>query len=108
MIRPISSAAITICAAAMIESSVRSADSATAKDPHDRSSIPIEVQPADAKAAKIVLISADGGASHPLGDHEHFAGCAMFYRLLQQTPGVAPVMVKDGWPSNPDTLKNAR
>ena len=29
-------------------------------------------------------------------------------RMLQQTPGVAPVMAKDGWPTNPETLKSAR
>ena len=78
------------------------------KDPFDRSSIPIEVQPTDSKAAKIVLIAADGGPSHPSGDHEHFAGCALLMHMLQQTPGVAPVMVNNGWPADPRTLENAR
>lgn len=79
-----------------------------AKDPYDRSNVPIEVQPADPRAVKIVLIAGDAGVGHPAGEHEHFAGCALLLRMLQQTPGVAPVMAKDGWPANPDTLKNAR
>ena len=78
------------------------------KDPYDRSNVPIEVQPTDPSAAKIVLIAGDAGTGHPAGEHEHFAGCALLMRMLQQTPGVAPVMAKDGWPSNPETLKNAR
>jgi hypothetical protein len=78
-----------------------------AKDPYDRSNVPIEAQPTDASAAKIVLI-ADAAKDHPPGEHEGFAGCALLMRMLQQTPGVAPVMVQDGWPKNPDTLKGAK
>jgi type 1 glutamine amidotransferase len=81
---------------------------AAAPDPTDRSNVPIEQQPTDPKLAKIVLIAGDMGTGHPPGDHEHFAGCALFYRMLQQTPGVAPVMVKDGWPANAETLKDAK
>ncbi|HSU66288.1 MAG TPA: ThuA domain-containing protein [Tepidisphaeraceae bacterium] len=77
-------------------------------DPYDRSNVPIEAQPTDPSAAKIVLIAGDAGTGHPAGEHEHFAGCALLMRLLQQTPGVAPVMVQNGWPTNPETLKNAR
>ena len=29
-------------------------------------------------------------------------------RMLQQTPDVAPVLVDNGWPTNPQTLKDAR
>lgn len=79
-----------------------------AADPYDRSNVPIEVQPADAKAAKIVLIAGDAGSGHGPGEHEHFAGSALFMRMLQQTPGVAPVLAKAGWPTNPETLKDAR
>lgn len=85
----------------------RAADPAP-KDPYDRSNVPIEVQPTDPSATKIVLIAGDAGVGHPWGEHEHFAGCALLMRMLQQTPGVAPVMAKDGWPTNPETLKNAR
>ncbi len=95
--------AVLICAAIAAAGIAKAA-----KDPYDRSNVPIEVQPADPSAAKIVLIAGDAGTGHPAGEHEHFAGCALLMRMLQQTPGVAPVMAKDGWPSNPDTLKGAR
>ena len=81
---------------------------AAVSDPYDRSNVPIEAQPADSRAAKIVLIAGDAGTGHPAGEHEHFAGCALLMRMLKQTPGVAPVMVQDGWPKNPETFKNAR
>lgn len=74
---------------------------AAPKDPYDRSNVPIEQPPGDPKAAKIVLVAGDQGTGHLPGDHEHFAGCAMFMRMLQQNPGVAPVMVQDGWPKDP-------
>ena len=79
-----------------------------ARDPYDRSNVPIEAQPTDSKAAKIVLIAGDAGIGHGPGEHEHFAGCALLYRMLKQSPGVAPVFAKDGWPANPETLKDAR
>jgi hypothetical protein len=84
-----------------------SARSAPSKDPYDRSNVPIEQQPTDPTATKIVLIAGDS-VGHPPGDHEHFAGCALLMRMLRQTPGVFPVMAKDGWPKDPETLKNAR
>jgi len=78
-------------------------------DPTDRSNVPIEQQPTDPSAAKIVLIAGDQGVNHAPGDHEHFAGCALFMRMLQQNPGVAPVMVQDGWPKDPAaTFKDAK
>jgi type 1 glutamine amidotransferase len=80
-----------------------------AKDPHDRSGIPIEVQPTDPKAVKIVLIAGDAGTGHGPGEHEHFAGSLLLWRMLQQTPGVAPVLVENGWPKDPAaTFKDAR
>lgn len=79
------------------------------RDPTDRSNVPIEQQPADPAAAKIVLVAGDQGINHLPGDHEHFAGCALFMRMLQQNPGVAPVMVQDGWPKDAAaTFKDAK
>src|ERR1700722_9043745 len=75
-------------------------------DPFDQSSVSLEKQPKDAKAIKIVLIA--GRQSHGPGDHEFFAGCAVLMKLLQQTPGVFPVMARDGWPKDPKTFENAR
>jgi type 1 glutamine amidotransferase len=76
-------------------------------DPYDQSKVPIEVQPTDPKLTKIVLIA--GRPSHGRGEHEFFAGCSVLMKLLQETPGVFPVMVRDGWPKHPaDTFANAR
>lgn len=82
---------------------------APARDPHNRSNVPIEANPAIASVGKIVLIAGDAGVNHAPGDHEHFAGCALLFRMLKQTEDVAPVMVQNGWPANPaETLKNVR
>jgi len=75
-------------------------------DPYDQSGVPLEKQPTDPKATKIVLVA--GRASHGPGDHEFFAGCAILMKMLQQTPGVFPVMARDGWPKNPKTFENAK
>src|SRR6185295_18872587 len=55
---------------------------------------------------KIVLLA--GGPSSKGGAHEYFAGCAMMMKWLKQTPGVWPVMVRDGWPKNERILQNAK
>ncbi|MEZ0265277.1 MAG: ThuA domain-containing protein [Phycisphaerae bacterium] len=81
--------------------------SAAERDPYDRSNVPIEESVTDPNLAKIVLIP-DQAKDHPAGQHEGWAGCALFYRMLKQTPGVAPVMVDNGWPTKPETLKGAR
>jgi type 1 glutamine amidotransferase len=86
---------------------VGTTEARAARDPFDHSNVPIEVQPTDPNAVKIVLIAGDQG-DHPLAEHDFFAGCALLMRMLQQTPGVAPVMVQHGWPTNPETLKNAK
>jgi type 1 glutamine amidotransferase len=80
---------------------VRSAD----EDPYDQSSVPLEKQPNDPALKKIVLVA--GRASHGPGEHEFFAGCAILMKLLHQTPGVFPVMARDGWPKKPETLEHA-
>jgi type 1 glutamine amidotransferase len=82
---------------------VRAADQV---DPYDQSKVPLEVQPTDPALAKIVLIA--GRQSHGPGDHEFFAGTAILMSMLKQTPGVFPVMARDGWPKEPKTFENAR
>jgi hypothetical protein len=72
----------------------------------DRSEIPLEVEPKDPAAAKIVLLA--GGFSKGRGEHEYFAGSWLLQKLLLQTPGVAPVLVADGWPRNEAVLDRAR
>jgi hypothetical protein len=75
-------------------------------DPYDQSGVPLEKQPTDSKATRIVLVA--GRASHGPGEHEFFAGCAILMKMLQQTTGVFPVMARDGWPKNPRTFDNAK
>jgi type 1 glutamine amidotransferase len=75
-------------------------------DPYDQSGVPLEVQPTNPGLNKIVLVA--GHRSHGPGEHEFFAGCAVLMKLLKQTPGVFPVMVRDGWPKNPKTFDNAK
>jgi type 1 glutamine amidotransferase len=82
------------------------AAAADGSDPYDQSGVPIEVQPTDASLVKITLIA--GHASHGPGEHEFFAGSAILMKLLQQTPGVFPVMARDGWPREPRSFDNAR
>jgi hypothetical protein len=77
-------------------------------DPFDRSTIAIEALPTDPKLDKIVLIAGLPSPKLKTGEHEYFAGCAALMKLLQQTPGVFPVLVKDGLPKNPETLKGAK
>jgi type 1 glutamine amidotransferase len=75
-------------------------------DPFDQSGVPLEKQPTDPKLTKVVLVA--GRASHGPGEHEFFAGCAILMKLLAQTPGVFPVMARDGWPKNKETFSNAK
>lgn len=75
-------------------------------DPYDQSGVPLEVEPKDPKLNKIVLVA--GRVSHGPGDHEFFAGCSILMKLLQQTPGVFPVMARDGWPKNEKIFDGAK
>jgi hypothetical protein len=75
-------------------------------DPFDQSKVPLEVDSADAKGTKIVLLA--GTPSNKSGQHEYFAGCAVMMELLKQTKGVHVVMARDGWPKNEAIFKNAK
>lgn len=75
-------------------------------DPYDQSKVPLEVEPpTDFKGKRILLVA--GKASHGPGDHEFFAGSAILMNLLKQTPGVWPIMVRDGWPKNEKLIETA-
>ncbi len=65
----------------------------------------IEVLPSDPKLSKIVLIA--GSNAFKPGEHEYVAGCAVLRELLNQSPGVAPVLALD-WPKKPETLAGAK
>ncbi|CAN5307608.1 ThuA domain-containing protein [soil metagenome] len=70
-----------------------------AADPYDQSKVALEVRPPADFKGKVVLVIA-GKQSHGPGDHEFFAGSAILCNLLKQTPGVFPIMVRDGWPKD--------
>jgi len=80
--------------------------SARAELTTEQQQVPLEVMPGDASAAKIVLLA--GSPSNKPGQHEYFAGCALLREWLAAVPGVAPVMVADGWPKNEAVLDGAR
>jgi type 1 glutamine amidotransferase len=95
--------AFTVVFFSILTLSAQAADS----DPYDQSKVPIEVQPTDPNVTKIVLVA--GRQSHGPGEHEFFAGCSVLMKLLQETPGVFPVLVRDGWPKHADeTLAGAK
>jgi type 1 glutamine amidotransferase len=75
-------------------------------NPYDQSGVPIEVDTHDPKLAKIVLVA--GSPSHPPGAHEYLATQAILKGLLEQTPGVFAVIVRDSWPRDPKIFDRAR
>lgn len=77
-------------------------------DPFDQTGVPIEDLPTDPKAAKVVLIAGFPATKLKSGEHEYLAGCALLAKMLKQTTGVAPVIVKDGWPKKKETLPGAK
>lgn len=102
-------AAMLLSLPVWVSPSASAADTKTtapAVDPYDQSKVPLEVEPpADFKGKRILLVA--GKASHGPGDHEFFAGSAILMNLLKQTPGVFPIMARDGWPKNEKLLETA-
>ncbi|KIG17959.1 signal peptide prediction [Enhygromyxa salina] len=76
-------------------------------DAHDQSVVPVEVEPQDPNATKIVLVAGAPSVMQPQGAHEFFAGTAILAKLLCQTPGVVPVIVKNGWPTDESIFTGA-
>lgn len=75
-------------------------------DPFDQSKVPLEVEPpADFKGHRVLIVA--GRQSHGPGDHEFFAGSAILMNLLKQTPGIFPIMARDGWPKNEKLFETA-
>jgi len=76
-------------------------------DPHGQTDIALEEDAPDAKEAKIVLVAGAASAGSKPKKHEYFAGCAILWDVLRRTPGVHPVLVRDGWPKNEKVFDNA-
>jgi len=64
------------------------------------------VAPALGEDAKIVLIA--GRPSHAKGEHEFNAGTKLLVKCLKEVPGVNPVFVAGGWPSDESVFEGAR
>src|SRR5206468_8773178 len=62
--------------------------------------------PAFGEDAKIVLIA--GRPSHGKGEHEFNAGMKLLTRCLKEVPGVNPVFVGGGWPSDESVFDGAK
>lgn len=55
---------------------------------------------------KIVFVA--GKASHGFGSHEHYAGCMLLAKCLNESGlNVEAVVNKNGWPTNPEIFNNA-
>jgi hypothetical protein len=72
----------------------------------DRDAVPLEVEPADPAANKIVILA--GSFSKGGGEHEYFAGSVLLFNILKQTPGVFPVLAAEGWPKNEKIFERAK
>ena len=66
----------------------------------------LEQLPTSEKAKKIVLIAGKAEAK-PTGEHEYFAGIVLLANMLEQTPDVHPILVRDGWPKNEKIFDDA-
>jgi type 1 glutamine amidotransferase len=95
---------LALLLALILAPTLRAAD----PDPFDQSRVPIEELPTDPKLTKIVLIAGLPTSKLKSGEHEYFAGCALLWKMLKQTPGVFPVVARDGWPTKPETLTGAK
>jgi hypothetical protein len=63
---------------------------------------------AQAPGAKKKIVFLAGRRSHAFGDHEHYAGCTLLARRLNDSnTGVEAVVVKDGWPKDESVLDGA-
>ena len=62
--------------------------------------------PAFGEDAKIVLIA--GRPSHGKGEHEFNAGMKLLTKCLKEVPGVNPVYVGGGWPSDESVFDGAK
>jgi len=58
------------------------------------------------EAAKILLIA--GTPSHGKGEHEFNAGTTILTNCLKKIPGVEPIMVKGGWPTDESVFEGVK
>lgn len=61
--------------------------------------------PAALAQKKIVLLA--GSPSHGPGEHEHYAGCMLLAKKLNEQPGLRAEVHRNGWPADPAALNGA-
>src|SRR5215470_293950 len=62
----------------------------------------------DGHSATIVLLAGPVKVPDRIGHHDYLAGCRVLASLLEQTPGVRAIVVRDGWPDDERVLDGAR
>jgi len=67
--------------------------------------VPEGVRAEEGSKKKIVLVA--GRQSHGYGAHEHYAGCMLLAKSLQENAGFKCVVVKDGFPKDTSVFDNA-
>jgi type 1 glutamine amidotransferase len=63
---------------------------------------------ANAETARVVLLAGAVTVPDRVGHHDYLAGCMLLASLLGQTPGVRPLVVRDGWPDDEGVFDGAR
>jgi len=51
-------------------------------------------------ATNIVLVAGPVKEHDRVGHHDYLAGCALLADLLRRTPGISPIVIRDGWPED--------
>jgi hypothetical protein len=59
-------------------------------------------------AARIVLVAGSVRIEDRPGHHDYLGSCRLLADLLEQTPGVSAVVVRDGWPDEEAVFEGAR
>ena len=68
----------------------------------------LAVSPYGMTAEKKKVVFVAGPQSHDYGSHEHYAGCMLLAKCLNEAlPDVETVVHKNGWPKDPQALEGA-
>jgi hypothetical protein len=63
---------------------------------------------AEAESVQVVLVAGRVKTADRVGHHDYLAGCALLSFLLEQSPGVSTVQVRDVWPEEERVFDAAR
>ncbi|MCB1229345.1 MAG: ThuA domain-containing protein [Verrucomicrobiae bacterium] len=59
-------------------------------------------------STKIVLVAGEVKEVDRVGHHDYLGGCRLMEALLRQTTGVEPILIQEGWPSDPTLFDGAK